>query len=219
MSMKERGCFFYGCVSVLVIAAVLVVGSVLLYFGVKTYYDRAVEQWTAEAPESIPAVKASPGEIRNAESRVREFVGKVQRGESVGPLSLTQDELNMLLQSPQVPEFLRGNAYVRLEDGGAKVEGSIPLASLAPLKSLEGRYLNAQVTLSVSLEQGNLFVGLEDAVVKGIPMSDDVKKDFEGQNLAEELLKQPRMAPFVTFLESLDSLNLEDGAVELVPGQ
>jgi hypothetical protein len=57
---KPRGCFFYGCITGLVLLLLMVLGLLLGVY----YFKKMVNQFTDTKPLALPVVQMSPAEIK-----------------------------------------------------------------------------------------------------------------------------------------------------------
>ncbi len=207
---KGRGCFFYGCLTVAVLALACAVG---LYFGVRYAINRAVEQYTSTTPVAIEVVQASPAEIAAVQDRFKTFANALRAGEPAGPLSLNAKDLNLLINhAPDLPQF---KDHVQVAVEGSKIEAklSLPLDSFGVAK-LKGRYFNGAAQVKASLENGVLFVTLDALEVNGKPVPEQIMSAIRSQNLAKDVYKD---AKSVEVLKKLDSIKVEDGRVLIEP--
>ena len=207
---KGRGCFFYGCLTLVVL---FVVGSLATYFGVRYAINRLVAQYTAPAPMPVPRVEAGPEEIRAVQERFRAFADALQAGRPTPALSLSERELNLLINhAPQAGEF---KDHVHVAIVGNKLRGtlSLPLESLG-LRQLKNRYLNGVAEVKASLENGILLVTLDALEVNGRPVPERVMAGIRTQNLVKDLYKD---AASVELLKKLEALVVEDGRLLIKP--
>lgn len=207
---KGRGCFFYGCLTLVVVG---VVGSLVAYFGVRYALHRLVAQYTAPAPMPIPRVEAGPEEIRAVQERFRAFAEALQVGRPAPALSLSERELNLLINhAPQAGEF---KDHVHVAIVGNKLRGtlSLPLASLG-VRQLKNRYLNGVAEVKASLENGILLVTLDALEVNGQPVPERIMAGIRSQNLVKDLYKD---AASVELLKKLEALEVEDGRLLIKP--
>ena len=207
---KGRGCFFYGCLTLIVL---FVVGSLAAYFGVRYAVNRLVARYTAPAPMPVPRVEAGPEEIRAVQERFREFADALQAGRPTPALSLSERELNLLINhAPQAGEF---KDHVHVAIVGNKLRGtlSLPLESLG-VRRLKNRYLNGVAEVRASLENGILLVTLDALEVNGQPVPERIMAGIRSQNLAKDLYKD---AASVELLKKLEALVVEDGRLLIQP--
>ena len=210
---KPRGCFFYGCLSVVVL---LLLGTILA--GVGGYlayrsYKNFVAAYTDTKPRELPKIKATPEEQKEVDGRVKSFNEKMEAGEAVEPLVLTADDINVLIALN--PE-LRDRAYVTIDGNKITGEVSVPLDEfdMPAWMGLEGRYLNGKATVNVALVNDQLIVTLDGLEVRGQAVPGEVMAQLRTKNLAEQFNKDPKMTEAMRHYESI---TVEDGKVIIMP--
>lgn len=207
---KGRGCFFYGCLSVVILALVCAVG---LYFGVRYLFNRAVEQFTSATPVAIEVVQATPTEVAAVQDRFKTFADAIRAGQPAEPLSLSEKDLNLLINhAPDLSQF-KDHVHVSIEGEKLKARLSLPLDSFG-IARLKGRYFNGAAEVKASLENGVLFVTLDALEVNGKPVPEQIMAGIRSQNLAKDVYKDARS---VEVLKKLDSIQVQDGRVLIKP--
>ena len=199
----SRGCFFYGCLTVVVLSvlAILVAG-----FAAYRFWTGQIKQFTADAPIELPVVDFTPEELAEIEGRIETFKTAIEQEGPTEELVLTADEINTLIMKE---EDLRGRAFIRIAEGEISADVSIPTDGLPGGR---GRFFNASATLDVSMEDGVLIVTLADAMVDGTPIPAVVSEALKGENLAQDLYKDAETAEL---LRRIESFSLEDDRVVL----
>jgi hypothetical protein len=205
----RRGCFFYGCISGLVLL-VMVLG--LLMAGLH-YVRKMVNQYTDTKPMELPAVQMSQGEIDKLKQRFEAFQQAVREQRPANPLELTADDINALIASGPERQALKGRFYVSLEGDQLKGQVSMPLQEVG-LSMFKGRYLNGSATFNLSFSKGTLSVSPQMINVKGKPLPETYMQEIRKQNLAAEFAKQPDAAPV---LQGLEGIQVKDGKLVVVP--
>lgn len=204
---KQRGCFFYGCLSLAVLGLLFVVLAVVGYFVVKSTVARWTNDYTETTPVLVEKVEYPPAKMDALRAQLTAFNDALARGTNEMELVLTADDLNALISQEK---DLQGKVFVRIDDR-IKGELSLPLEDIGPLK-LKGRYLNGAVVFKVSLANGALDVRLDDVTVKGKPLPGMLFSEFKKQNLAQNFQNDPQTA---TNLARLDSIQITNGTVIL----
>jgi hypothetical protein len=204
---KNRGCFFYGCLT----AALVVIGVVIgLYFGTRKAIKSVVASYTFSTPASVPQLKMSDAEKKQIAAKIEEEAKHSLK--SSAPLTLNETKLNVLLEeSPELQKFSR---QIYLKPAGTNLEAqlSLPLdelkswqqlsAKLGP--SLKGRYLNGTATLAVAVTNGVLNVHLKDFVVKGKSLPSTFTSVMEPQNLAADANKNANLQSVLARIRSVE---------------
>lgn len=210
-----RGCFFYGCIGVLVVAALgaialTVVSVVALRFG-----SRLVEEYTATQPVPVPIVELPAEEVEAIEQRVEAFETAAESGEEETTLRLTAEEINGLIaQNPDI----RGRLAVEIEGDELRGKLSFPLEELGLPRvlfgGLQGRYLNGEARFRpILVGEGVMRVQVEELIVKGQPVPQEF---LDGLNQGDSTIRfdeaDGRKGEFMRRIERID---VEDGAVVL----
>jgi hypothetical protein len=160
----KRGCFFWGCLGVVV--AGLALGG-LAVLSIYSLYNL-----TEPEPRPVPVKEVAPGEYEEIAARLESFVAPAPPAEE--RLELTADDLNALIAASPDLEELAGRLFIRLQEDRMllDVSWSVPLE----------RWINATCEARVSLEEGRLKIDVlkaETAAGKELPA-----------NLVEGLLHQ-----------------------------
>lgn len=205
----RRGCFFYGCITGLVLL-VIILGALMVGLH---YVKKVINQYTDSRPMELPTVQMSQGEIDKLKQRFDAFQQAVREHRPENPLELTADDINALIASGSDQQALKGKFYVSLEGNQLKGQLSLPLRE-AGLGIFKGRYLNGNATFSLSFSNGSLSVVPQTVNVKGTPLPETFMREIRKQNLAEELAKQPKTAPV---LEGLEDIQVKEGKLVVVP--
>jgi hypothetical protein len=201
---KGRGCFFYGCLTCLVL---MVIVCAMAFFTVRFVRNR-INDYTQSAPMKLPKVEMPDAEFKQLEGRVKSFGEALDQGKPTEPLILTEREVNALIVNAPNMKELADKVYVSLSGDQVKGQVSIPLTGLGWLG--KGRYLNGDATFNVSLENGVLIVTAREVRVRGTPLPDSVMSQVRQENLAKDAYKDPKHAEAI---RKLESIQVEDGQV------
>src|SRR5207247_11124489 len=85
---KRRGCFFYGCITVLI---VMVLVGIAFFFAVRYGLNKIasiVEQYTETTPMTLPPVQISPTDYEQLDKRVTAFADAENTRKATQPLAL-----------------------------------------------------------------------------------------------------------------------------------
>jgi len=206
---RRRGCFFYGCITSLVLLA-LAVGALLLGWHL---VKKAVYRYTDSKPMELPTVRMSRQEISKLRQRFEAFQAAVREERPVLPLTLTADDINALIVHGPPQQGLQGKVYVSVEGDKLRGQISVPLEEVG-LGMFKGRYLNGQGTFKLALHNGALFVTAQSITVKGRPLPEPFMQNIRKENLATKLSDEPRAA---AVLQGLEDIRVGDGKLVLVP--
>jgi hypothetical protein len=199
---KKRGCFFYGCLTLVIITVLL---GVAAFFTVRYALGKVnalVEQYTDTRPAVLPKVEMDPAEYEKLEQRLADFKAVLDGQKEGGPLTLTAQDLNGLIAHHPAMQQWKDRLYVTIDGDQVKGQVSVPLAEVANfpgLSRLQGRYLNGSAALKVSLEGG-------------VPLPEEVMGALRAENLAKDAAREPQAAET---LQKLDRLEIQDGVVTL----
>ncbi len=202
---KGRGCFFYGCLTLVII---LLVGAAGLYFGVRYAINKVVANYTDTVPMKLPALEAvSATELAALQDRVKNFKDALDAGKSAEPLVLEERDINALIAGS--PDFARFKDSLHVSLVGDQIKGqvSLPLDTLG-FSRFAGRYLNGAATLKASLENGVLIVTIESLNVKGNDVPEQIMSQLRKQNMAQEAYKDPKTAET---MRKLETIQVQDG--------
>lgn len=214
---KNRGCFFYGCLTVLIM---MVIGAVFLgliaFVGARQLTD-VVAANAEDAPARLPAVEpATEDEIKALEEKLKAF-DKALESEEVGalePLELTETQLNQLIQKEP---NLKGVVYLDLEPDKVTGKVSLPLDPFGQFflfKKLRGKYLNGEGDFTAEItDQGLLVVRLTALrLANGKELPAQAQAQIARENLAGDI--DPEVAKVI---KKLDRLEIGKDKVRLVP--
>jgi hypothetical protein len=211
---KKHGCFFYGCLTSIVIAVLLVVGICgVSYYGLSKFADRAVA-YTDTAPMTLPTAQVDPVVYAALKKRIEEFKAAVDAGKPA-TLALASDELNLLVAGDKNAAQWMGRVWFEMKGSDLKGQLSMPLdfiSAVPGLGKLKGRYLNGTASVQATMALGVLVVRLQSLEVKGQPLPDEVMAALQRENLAKDAAKNPEAA---AFLARLADVTVQDGKLVL----
>ena len=200
---KKRGCLFYGCLSLTVIALLAIVAGIIGYFVIKNVTTGWIRDYTETAPAQIEKVEYTRAQTDAMQKRLANFKQALDGGTNLMEFILTADDLNALISTQRE---LKDKLFVRIDGDQLRGEISMPLSDLGPFK-LSGRYLNATATFKIALANGALDVRLQDAQVKGRPLPSMVLSEFKKNNLAQEYQKDPKAAADIAKFDTVQVTN------------
>jgi hypothetical protein len=206
---SRRGCFFYGCITCLVLLA-LMLGALLVGLH---YVRKMVNQFTDSQPMELPTVQMSQAEIDQVKQRFEAFEKAVQEQHAAEPLVLAADEINALIANGPQQQDLKGKLYVSLEGDQVKGQVSVPLRDIG-LSVFRGRYLNGSATFNLSFTNGVLSITPQTILVKGKPVPETYMQEIRKQNLAAPLANEPKAT---AVLQGLEQIQVSDGKLVVVP--
>jgi len=213
---KKRGCLFYGCLTLSILAVLMMVVGLIGFFVIRGVYNRAVNEYTSTTPQTFEAVTYTPAEREALEARLRLFQQALDQGQGGQELVLSAQDLNVLISDKPNVQDLKGKLFVMIEDDRIKGKVSIPLQNIGWFK-LRGRYLNGVAAFRVALEGGVLDVRLEEVEVNGKPLQNSkllgpMVTEMKKKNLAEDYQRDARQS---TNIQRFDTILIKDGKVIL----
>jgi hypothetical protein len=205
----RQGCFFYGCITGVVLL-VIVLGASLVGLH---YVKKMVNRFTDTKPMELPTLQMSKAEIDQVKQRFEAFEQEVREQRATKPLVLTADDINALIASGSEPQALKGKLYVSLEGDQVRGEVSVPLQEVG-LSMFRGRYLNGSATFNLGFRDSVLIVTPRTLIVKGNPVPEVYMQEIRKQNFATSLTNEPAA---VAVLKGLQDIQVKEGKVVIVP--
>lgn len=205
---KKRGCFFYGCLSVVIVGIVLVAMLCVGLYIAKRTVNRLVKDYTDATPQTIETVTYPAPQRDILQRQLDTFKTALDSGTPGVELVLNASDLNVLIgENPD----LKGKLFITFDDDKVTGKVAFPLPDLGPLK-LKGRYLNGLASFRVALEGGQLDVRVDSVTVRSNLLPAAVMNEFKKENLAKEANKNPDQAKQI---QKFQSLHLKDGKLIL----
>lgn len=204
---RQRGCFFYGCIIAIVLAVLFMIAIGVLSFLLYRWLGGLVDEYTGTAPRPLPAVQMPDERRASLNERFEAFKAAIREGRPTGPLTLTSEELNALID--EYPDAnLKGKVYVTIEQDKLKGQVSIPLSDIPSFGLTRGRYLNGEAEFNVRLEDGEPYLSIRSLEINGKTPPDDFMRGIKGQNLIKNIeLKPEDQKAF----HRLDNIYVKDG--------
>jgi len=219
LKQKKHGCFFYGCLTSLVL---LVVAGIAIFFAVRFALHQAdaiIVQYTDTTPMTIQKVVMPDADLQALHARVDAFTAAMNAHHNPPPLELNGAEITTLLtNTPQMQPF-KDSISIALDGDEIKAQLSLPLDAVAvqipALKTLDvsGRYLNGNGTFKASIVDGKLSVFTQSLTVKGQPVPESVMVTLRQQNLADGFNRGVNPSPFAQY----ESIQVKDGMAIITP--
>jgi hypothetical protein len=213
---KQRGCFFYGCLTALLLTVLFCVSAFFVARYALNRFIAVAEQYTETTPMTLPKVELSAADYDQLDKRITAFRDALNAPEAVAPLVLSGEEINALIAKNPGWKDLKGKLYVTIDQDRIKGQVSIPLADVAGripgLSRLKGRYLNGSAAFNVSLANGALAVTLKSLEAKGQSPPPQVMTQLQAVNFAQNAAQNPKTAEMIGKLESIE---VKDGKITL----
>lgn len=199
--MNKKSCLI-GCSAVLIVF-LLIVGGVGVYL--YNLYSH-VRSYTAASPVEIPVYKPTAEESAEVDQKSKLLKDAIDTDKKV-EVSFTGDDINTIIATNPKFKTLSGKVHFTIKDDELSCKGSIPLTEV-PFFS--DRYFNGKLSLNATMKNGRVWVTAKSAEVNGKPVPDADMKQFQNQNLAENMYKDPEQAKFIRKFERIE---VEDGKV------
>lgn len=203
---KGRGCFFYGCLTFVILFLIVVLG---IYFGVRY----TVNAFTQNHPIPLPQVHLTADQMSTLTNRIHQFASAVHAGQPAAPLVLNGEELNALIESNPNLRKWKNAIYLNITNGEIESQVSMPLEKFG-LSTFKGRYLNGSARLSASLQNGSLNISFQSLNVNGKQVSTQAMAQIRAQNLGADFNQNPQTA---AFLHKLKSIEVQDNHLTVTP--
>jgi hypothetical protein len=161
---KGRGCFFYGCITLIVLVVLLIAG---IYFGARAGIKYLRDNYTATKPVEVPPTTLSSTEGARVVQRVDDFKKALQAGTATAPLELSGDELDYVMRNSPGNEF-KDHARLTITNNVVRAQLSMPLDMYGP--TFFGRFFNGEADLDVAMKNGALAFQVKGATMNGKPI-------------------------------------------------
>jgi hypothetical protein len=199
---QGRGCFFYGCLTSIVLSILLVLA---VYFAIRS----VVHSFTSDKPIALAVVSATPEQQADIRARAERFIAAFKAGESGVSFKISGDEFNQLLMSlPQLEKF-KDVARVSFVGDRAVAVLSAPLTAFG----FSDRYVTGEASLKIGLQRGELVVHVLDFKTPLGETPPEALRELSSQNMAEQLMDNPDARIFIAKLATLE---IKDGVLLLV---
>jgi hypothetical protein len=205
----RRGCLFYGSIAAIVCLVAMLLAVLLGLHMVR----KVVNQYTDTKPATVPALALTAEQINQVQHRVDQFQDALGSGRPTAPLELNSDDLNAIIASRVDFQGLKDKVYLKVEGDKITAQVSLPMEQLG-LRIFKGRYLNGEITFSVSVVNGRLRISPSMVTVKGKPLPETYLEKLRGENFASGINDSPKAS---VALNRLEKVEVKDGKVILIP--
>lgn len=208
-SKKGRGCFFYGCLGVVILGvAVAAIVGFGAYFGFKTIVRNYTSpKGIAVAPVTLPEKQGDA-----AVKRVQDFTKALENKQPVAPLELTGDELDYVVRNSKDGTPMRDAMHMVITNDELHADLSLPLEVFTP--RLAGRFLNGRANAGLHLKNGAVAVDLKSIEINGQPAPREFIMSLEKQGI--EWRPKPT-DPGAALVNNLQDIEIKDGKIILTP--
>lgn len=206
---KGHGCFFYGCLTVIIL---FLAGAAVSAFAVWKLTTYALNTFADAAPMEASAQTLPSQSAEQARQKVTDFSAQLDQKNGEVTLALTQDELNALLAQRDSASKINVRAVVEFHPNSATANISIPLDEALPRWIAGGRYLNGAATLDISMRNGQMGIFIKSLKVKGKPLPEMLMQEMRRVNLAEEFQAEGEQNP----LKSVKRIEIQEGQISII---
>jgi hypothetical protein len=194
----------------------------LVIFGVvaaKNYFGKMVEEYTATEYVPIETPQASPEQVASALEKFDSFSEGIGAGGSPVPLTLTGEELNLILWNHANFAAVAGKANAEIEGDVLTSEVSLnfdelPIPEGFFADALKGKFFNGEISLKLGMAAGRPALYMEGLSVNGNAVPDAFMTGMKTQNLLEDASKNPEAT---AFFDRIEDLRIEDGKLFIIP--
>lgn len=204
---KGRGCFFYGCISLIILAILVIVG---IYFGARAGIKFMRDNYTATKPVAVAPNSLSPADGARVTQRVEDFKKSLQAGNATAPLELTGEELDYLFRNSPSNE-LKDHADLTITNDRVRAHLSIPLDMYGP--TFFGRFFNGEADVGLYVTNGAIGFQILGATVNGKAVPAKALSTVS-QNMEWRPKTNDSASAAIT---NLQSVHIKDGKVILIP--
>ena len=205
-----------GCLLAVVACVVIVIVGVI---AVKGWVESTVSTYTASAAVPVQAPVASQAEVDAATEKFNSFAAGMAQGGTPVPLSITGEELNLLLWNHPAFSGVAGKANASIEGDQIRSQVSINFNDLdlppGPLADLlKDKYFNGDVTMRLGLAAGRPSLYVDNLSVNGTAVPEIFMAEMRKQNLLEQAMSNPEAAKL---FEQIEDIRVEGGRLIIVP--
>lgn len=194
---KGRGCWFYGCLTVVVLFLIVAVGG---YLAVKHFIGKAVETYSTTTPIELPAVSVEKAQYDDLIKRVNDFKSAIDTGSGSNQLVLGAQDINALIAHDPEWEVARGKVYVEVRNGRVFARFNVPLDWFG----YSGRYVNGEGEFGLSFKDGMLNLVPDNVLFNGQPAPAEILKQIAGERLSTASLEEAKQREFFEKLASIE---------------
>jgi hypothetical protein len=161
----NNGCLFYGCLSVIIIAVLLFVGSIFGYYHLKSQLIAKITPLLSSEPLTVAVQTLSPAEYSNLKGEYDKQVRALEANKSAS-FKLSATDINTLIAQHNFFEGVKDRAFVTMSGDAMKVDFSIPIID---------KYLNGFVVIKFKpLDDGTPAMKITDLHFNQGEVPDDI---------------------------------------------
>ena len=204
---KGRGCFFYGCITLIVL---VIMGIIGIFFGVRFGVKYLRDNYTSTKPAAVAPSSLSPAEVSQITQRVDAFKKAAQSGTNAPPLELSGDELDYVARNNS-QDGLKDHIRLSIVNDRVHAQLSLPLDMYGP--TWFGRFFNGDADVTVGVRSNAVVFQLKGATVNGKPVPSQalgkMNQNMEWRPQAND--------PNAAIVANLDHVEVKDDKIVLYP--
>ena len=205
---KGRGCFFYGCLTPVIVTILGIIG---IYFTVRYVAKQTIAKYTSTNGVAIAPVTLPRERGREVTQRIDNFKTALRAGQATGPLELSSEELDFYIRNSEGWAHMRDHLHVAITNNQIEAQISFPLEAMHP--SLKGRFLNGTAEFEPKVQNGVLSIDLKSVKARGTPVPEKFLKGFRQSMSVQPSANDPN----AELIRNLESLEVKDDKILLTP--
>jgi hypothetical protein len=214
---KSGSCFLYGCLIAIVILAI-VIG--FIFFMLRRGVTWIVDEFTTTTPIAVPTVMVDGAVVSGASSRFRAFLEQVEGKQVPTPLSLSAQELNMLVATEPSLAPLRGKIFFEFTGDEAALTFNFPLAAATEVfpglnwlgADIASRFVNGTARGVFSLSGDEVGIDLRKLTLNGKDVDESGLAQFNSAARQSRVIKSDK--PEVKeFLATVGEARIQNGTL------
>jgi hypothetical protein len=204
---KGCGCCGAGCVTVIVVAALLLLGA---SFGAWHYYSKSIDTYTSAIPATIRVAPPTATQYSAANAALERLRNAIASGQEA-TVEFTAADLNALIARDPDFAWMRGKFRIAIDDSIMTLDLSVPLGAVRLLPKLRNRWFNGTIRFSFDYDRGEFSFDPKSAEAGGQPLPDIVlssrfTSSFDSgfsKGFRETMGKSPRGAEFWKHIDTM----------------
>src|ERR1051325_9206409 len=161
---KGRGCFFYGCITLIIL---VIVALLAILVGVRYGYKYLRNNFTSTKGVAVAPISLTADQGARVTQRVDDFKKALRAGTATNSLTLSSAELDYIVRTSST-NGLQDNVHLTITNNQIHAEMSLPLDMYGP--SFFGRFFNGEATVGVTQQNGTMMIQLLNPRVNGQPL-------------------------------------------------
>jgi hypothetical protein len=234
---KRHGCFFYGCITMLVVFVIVIVGLTASVW----WLQKSVSNWLFDTKplEFANASAYSPEVAQQAQTKIAAFDQKLKTTTEAATLAITDTEINAILANNA--ELKKSGIKIEVQFSEKLATGRISIpwdqivkmlresnsstGTTQPIKQITGwkldtffprknrdRYINGAMTIDISTRNGQPDVHLKSFEIHNKPLPEFIMREIRKVNFAENSQRNPENAEA---LRQIQSITLQKGQISI----